>query len=145
MMQAVCAVIVHREKSNLMAEEEVQHSRWIKKEGFFSKYSRVQWFRPKYKKGIKCDGFFIQFLDYWAFHPIFVFCRFWPTKLRKCLFTFFKSLACLALQTETIVKKITQPKLPKTKKELTKICNEPGKSHQMKLEYHFKHTTNKAH
>ena len=36
-------------------------------------------------------------------------------KLRKCLFTFFKSLACLALQTETIIKKITQPKLPKTK------------------------------
>ena len=43
-----------------------------------------------------------------------------------CLFTFFKSLACLALQTETIVKKITQPKLPKTKNEVTKICNEPG-------------------
>ena len=43
-----------------------------------------------------------------------------------CLFTFFESLACLALQTETIVKKITQPKLPKTKNEITKICNEPG-------------------
>ena len=27
---------------------------------------------------------------------------------------------------ETIVKKITQPKLPKTENELTKICNEPG-------------------
>ena len=37
-----------------------------------------------------------------------------------CLFTFFKCLACLALQTETIVKKITQPKLPKMKKELPK-------------------------
>ena len=58
--------------------------------------------------------------------PFFVFCWFWLTKLRKCLFTFFKSLACLALQTETIVKKITQPKLPKTKNELTKICNELG-------------------
>ena len=41
---------------------------------------------------------------------------------------FFKSLACLALQSETIVKKITQPKSPKTKNELTKICNEPGKN-----------------
>ena len=28
------------------------------------------------------------------------------------------------LQTETIIKKITQPKLPKTKNEITKICNE---------------------
>ena len=36
-----------------------------------------------------------------------------------CLFKFFKSLACLDLQMETIVKKITQPMLPKTK-------NEPG-------------------
>ena len=44
----------------------------------------------------------------------------------QCLFTFFKSLTCLALQTETILKKITQPKSPKTKNELTKICNEPG-------------------
>ena len=43
-----------------------------------------------------------------------------------CLFTFFKSLACLALQTETIIKKITQPRLPKTKNKVTKICNEPG-------------------
>ena len=43
-----------------------------------------------------------------------------------CIFTFFKSLVCLALQTETIAKKITQPKSPKTKNELTKICNEPG-------------------
>ena len=42
--------------------------------------------------------------------------------------TFFKSLACLALQKETIVKKITQPKLPKTKNEVTKIGNEPGTS-----------------
>ena len=39
-----------------------------------------------------------------------------------------KSLACLALQTETIVKKITQPKLPKTKIELTKISYEPCKT-----------------
>ena len=38
----------------------------------------------------------------------------------------FESLACLALQMETIVKKIKQPKLPKTKDEVTKICNEPG-------------------
>jgi hypothetical protein len=52
------------------------------------------------------------------------------TKMPKyyviCLFTFFKSLACLALQTETIVKKITQPKLQKTINEVTKICNKPG-------------------
>jgi hypothetical protein len=52
------------------------------------------------------------------------------TKIPKyyviCLFTFLKSLACLALQTETILKKIMQPKLPKTKNELTKICNELG-------------------
>ena len=27
---------------------------------------------------------------------------------------------------ETIVKKITQPKLPKMKNKLTKICNEPS-------------------
>ena len=52
-----------------------------------------------------------------SFHPIFAFRWFWPTKLRKCLLTF---------TTETILKKITQPKLPKTKNELTKICNEPG-------------------
>ena len=38
----------------------------------------------------------------------------------------FKSLACLALQMETILKKITQPKLPKMKNEVTKIYNEPG-------------------
>ena len=43
-----------------------------------------------------------------------------------CLFTSFKSLACLALQMETIIKKITQIKLQKTKNEVTKICNEPG-------------------
>ena len=30
------------------------------------------------------------------------------------------------MQTETIVKKIMQPKSLKTKKELTKICNDPG-------------------
>ena len=43
---------------------------------------------------------------------------------------FFKSLACPALQTEIIVKKITQLKLPKTNlsKSLIKICNEPGKN-----------------
>ena len=64
---------------------------------------------------------------------LFFFRWFWPTNLRKCLFTFFKSLACLALQTETIVKKITQPKLPKTKNELTKICNEPGISDENQL------------
>ena len=57
---------------------------------------------------------------------IFVFLWFWLLKLRKCLFTFFKILDCLALQTETIIKKITQPELPNTKNELTKICNKPG-------------------
>ena len=46
---------------------------------------------------------------------------FWPTKLQKCLFTFLKRLACLAFQTETIIKKITQPKLAKMKNKLTKI------------------------
>ena len=40
-----------------------------------------------------------------------------------CLFTFFKSLACLALQTETIAKKIPLPKL--SKMNLQKY-NEPG-------------------
>ena len=40
---------------------------------------------------------------------------------------FFKSLACLALQIETMVKKITQLILPKTNNKLTKICNKPGK------------------
>ena len=54
---------------------------------------------------------------------IFVFLWFFRLKLRKCLFTFFKIIDCLALQTETIVKKITQPELPN---ELTKICNKPG-------------------
>ena len=44
----------------------------------------------------------------------------------ECFFTFFKSLAFLALETETIVKKLTKPKSPKTKNEITKICNEPG-------------------
>ena len=51
-------------------------------------------------------------------------------KIRKyyviCLFTFFKSLAHLALQTETIIQKITQLKWWKTKNEITKICDEPG-------------------
>ena len=38
------------------------------------------------------------------------------TKIQKYVFLhFFKSLARLSLQTETIVKKITQPKLRKTK------------------------------
>jgi hypothetical protein len=36
-------------------------------------------------------------------------------KIRKYYVISFKSLAGLALQTETIIKKITQPKLPKTK------------------------------
>ena len=42
------------------------------------------------------------------------------------IYVHFLSLTCLALQTETIIKKITQPKLPKMKNELTKICNESG-------------------
>ena len=68
------------------------------------------------------------FVSYELFIPFsfFVFSLVSATKLRKCLLTFFKSLACLALQTETIVMKITQPMLPKMKNELTKICNEPG-------------------
>ena len=41
--------------------------------------------------------------------------------LPNCLFAFFKSLACHALQTETIIKKIIQPKLPKTKNKRTKF------------------------
>ena len=53
----------------------------------------------------------------------FVFHWFWLTKLQKCLFAFLKSLACLTLQMETIIKKSTQPKLPKTENELTNICN----------------------
>ena len=44
----------------------------------------------------------------------------------KMFIYIFKSLAFLALQMETTEKKIAQPKLPKTKNELTKICNEPG-------------------
>ena len=59
---------------------------------------------------------------------LFLFCWFWRTKLRKCLFTFFKSFACLALQTKTIVKKITQTKSQKTKNKLTKICNRLDKN-----------------
>jgi hypothetical protein len=39
---------------------------------------------------------------------------------------FIEIFKSLALQMETIVLKITQPKLPKTKKELTKIYNELG-------------------
>ena len=52
------------------------------------------------------------------------------SKQSLCFFTFSKSLACLALQTETI---IAQTKLPKTKNEITKICNEPGK----RIEHHL--------
>jgi hypothetical protein len=70
---------------------------------------------------------------YCLFHPIFRFSLVLADKVTKiwkhyliCLFTFFKSLACLALQTEIIVKKITQPKLPKMKNKFIKICNEPG-------------------
>ena len=47
-------------------------------------------------------------------------------KVTKIFIYIFKSLARLALQMETIVKKIMQPKLPKTKNEFTKICNKPG-------------------
>ena len=43
------------------------------------------------------------------------------------------SLAYLVLQTETIIMKIMQPKLRKTKNELTKICNEPGSKRKNKL------------
>ena len=80
---------------------------------------------------LRGQGIKLVHVVYLAFIPflLFVFC--WPLKLRKCLFTFFKSLACLALQTQSILKKIRQPKLPKTKFELTKICNEPG----MKFKY----------
>ena len=35
----------------------------------------------------------------------FIFCWFWPTMLRKCLFTFFKSFACLALQKKPLQRK----------------------------------------
>ena len=67
-------------------------------------------------------GVHVTSLIYDLFIPflLFVFRWFWPTKLQKCLFTFFKSLACLALQTETIVNKIMRPKSPETNK-LTKI------------------------
>ena len=61
----------------------------------------------------KLNELFISFL-------IFFFVV-WQTMLRNCLFAFFKSLACHALQTETIIKKITQPKLPKTKNKRTKF------------------------
>jgi hypothetical protein len=43
-------------------------------------------------------------------------------KVKKMFIYIFLSLA---LQPETIIKKSTQPKLPKMKNELTKICNEP--------------------
>ena len=55
---------------------------------------------------------------YWAFHPIFAFCWFWPTKLRK--------KSCLSCLENGGHHKENNAKLPKTKKELTKICNEPG-------------------
>ena len=96
-----------------------------------------QW--PKTKKSAILFVYFLHFawkwqlifsflvtLEHFIPYSLFIFHWLRPTKLRKCLFTFFKSLACLALQTETIVKKITQPKSPKTKNELTKNCNEPG-------------------
>ena len=67
--------------------------------------------------------FTFSFYICWAVHPIFDF-RFLLVLADEV--TFLNSLACLALQTETIVKKIMQPKLPKTKNKLTKICNEPG-------------------
>ena len=45
------------------------------------------------------------------------------------MFIYIFQNSCLSsLQTESKIKKITQPKLPKTKNELTKICNEPGNS-----------------
>ena len=50
--------------------------------------------------------FIRKILTYVLFISFFVF-WFWPTKLRKyyviCLYTFFKSLTCLALQMETMV------------------------------------------
>ena len=84
-------------------------------------------------------------IDKWAFHPIFRFSLVLADEVTKiwkyyimCLFTFLKILACLALQTETNVKKITQPKLPKMKNEVTKICNEPG---QIMYRYVHKYVT----
>ena len=60
------------------------------------------------------------------FIPFFVFGfgrhSYKNTKILRNMFVYiFKSLALLALQTETIVKKITQPKLPKTKMNLPKF------------------------
>ena len=54
-----------------------------------------------------CRTFDAKVCTYELFIPFSFFRWFWPTKLRKCLFTFFNSLGCLALQSETIVKKIT--------------------------------------
>ena len=54
---------------------------------------------------------------------------FWANEVYENVYLGFKRLACLAClasQMETIVKKITQPNLPKMKNELAKICNEPG-------------------
>ena len=58
-----------------------------------------------------------------------------------CLFTISKSLVCLALQTETIVKKITQPKLQKTKNKyvmsqdikVSNFINQPISSNMFNL------------
>ena len=74
--------------------------------------------------GFKGQGYLTIFIPF----LIFVYRWFWLMKLRKyqniaiCLFTFYS----LSLQTKIIIKKITQPKLPKTKNEVTKICNELG-------------------
>ena len=80
----------------------------------------------------------------WAFHPIFRFSLVFGRRsyenmkiLRNMFVYIFKSLACLALQMETIVKKITQPKLPKTKNEVTKICNEPGISFEIWIDFYL--------
>ena len=60
------------------------------------------------------------------------------TKILRNMFIYmFKSLACLALQTETIVKKVTQPKLPKTKNEVTNICNEPSIGSKLENKRYF--------
>ena len=65
-------------------------------------------------------------MTFMSFSSHFRFLLVLDDKVTKMFIYIFKSLVCLALQTETIVKKITQPKLPKTKNELTKNFNEPG-------------------
>ena len=65
-------------------------------------------------------------MTFMSFSSHFRFSLVLADEVTKMFIYIFKSLACLALQTETIVKKIIQPKLPKTKNEFTKICNEPG-------------------